>query len=296
MEAPAAARADGLPRTIWTYWHQGWDAAPPLMRRCLEQMQHHHPAWTVRALDGQALEGLVPAALVERAEPTAAFSDRLRLELLATHGGVWLDATVYCMRSLDTWLPSLAESGFFAFRLPTAPKPIASWCLASVPEGQIVTRWNHLCRDYWEGRSEYDTYFWVHGLFAGLLSSDPVVAGLFASMPSLSAEGPHYFAPYRSRLLGPMTRRARWRLASRRDPLYKLRKARRRVPDDSVLQAILSRNLPSDPPPRLGLAMDVGLEWCRQRGRSVRLRRRLATDPTRARSVGSLPVSRTRRA
>jgi mannosyltransferase OCH1-like enzyme len=41
-----------------------------------------------------------------------------RLCLLRTHGGVWVDATVFCRRPLDEWLPEHAASGFFAFANP----------------------------------------------------------------------------------------------------------------------------------------------------------------------------------
>jgi hypothetical protein len=56
------------------------------------------------------------------------------MELLRRHGGVWADATCYCLQPLAEWLPSkLAPAGFFAFDRPAPDRMLASWFLAAQP-------------------------------------------------------------------------------------------------------------------------------------------------------------------
>ena len=57
----------------------------------------------------------------------------LRMELLARHGGVWVDATCFCVRPLDEWLPAQMSSGFFAFARPARSRLLANWFLAARP-------------------------------------------------------------------------------------------------------------------------------------------------------------------
>ena len=146
-----AAHLRGIPKTVWLYWEQGWDAAPELVRQCRRSWELNNPDWTVRCLDGTTvgehfdLEEWMPGP-TGRPLPWRRFaawsynawqrsrskrlqlrmigrkrihvqgrSDILRLNLLARYGGVWADATLWCHRPLDDWLGALVDSGFFAF-------------------------------------------------------------------------------------------------------------------------------------------------------------------------------------
>ena len=48
-----------FPRTIWTYWHQGWEHAPELVQRCRRSWEYHNRGWTIRALDAETLPAYV---------------------------------------------------------------------------------------------------------------------------------------------------------------------------------------------------------------------------------------------
>ena len=90
------------------------------------------------------------------------FSDVLRWRLLARHGGVWADATTYCCKPLDSWLPScVSDNGFFCFKSPEHFL-YHSWFLLGDPLNPTVKAMNSEmerffisfggCFSYWELR------------------------------------------------------------------------------------------------------------------------------------------------
>ena len=63
-----AASVRGVPKTVWLYWEQGWDAAPELVRQCRRswELRHQH----VNPLEGydriQHLFASLPATVADR--------------------------------------------------------------------------------------------------------------------------------------------------------------------------------------------------------------------------------------
>jgi len=90
----------GVPRTLWMYWHQGWRHAPDLVTRCAATWRAHNPTWEIRLLDAETIAETVrlPRATRALALPLPALSDVTRICLLRKYGGVWADATLWCMR------------------------------------------------------------------------------------------------------------------------------------------------------------------------------------------------------
>ena len=86
---------------IWQYWHQGAENAPLLIQKCLESTRQHHPDFDVRVLSFNNIKDYVDIPqiyydlLEQKKMSIAHFSDMLRLYLLTTFGGTWVDATLY---------------------------------------------------------------------------------------------------------------------------------------------------------------------------------------------------------
>ena len=135
-----------LPRRVWMYWHQGWSAAPAVARRCADTWRSRNPDWDIELLDGAsevAADLLSPVVQQEAEAALPARADLLRLALLARHGGVWADATLWCARPLDDWIDSAARpSGFFAYDQPTADRPMDTWFLAAASGNYVARRWH----------------------------------------------------------------------------------------------------------------------------------------------------------
>lgn len=134
-----------------------------------------------------------------------ASSDLLRLELLHCYGGVWVDATTICTRSLDEWLPEVLTSGFFAYNRPGPDRLLSTWFLAAEIGSYIVERWRNAAHYYWKGRDAPDDYFWVHKLFLHCYQTDPQFRAIWNSAPKRSAAHSYHFGPESLSLLQPPT-------------------------------------------------------------------------------------------
>ena len=111
-------------KNLWIVWLQGWQAAPPLVLKCLASWQQRNPDWTVRALAMEDVRLLLELPdLTGKIITSASFSDLVRAQLLYEYGGVWVDATLLCRRPLNDWLPSLMAAEFFAFERTDPNRP-----------------------------------------------------------------------------------------------------------------------------------------------------------------------------
>ncbi len=104
-------------RIIWQYWAQGYDEIPDVVRRCLDSVDQYAADYQiVRLTDANLSNYLDLPAFVQEKRASyshAHFSDLLRLILLKTYGGVWLDATILMTAPIPKeW----AKSKFFVFR------------------------------------------------------------------------------------------------------------------------------------------------------------------------------------
>jgi mannosyltransferase OCH1-like enzyme len=92
-------------------WFQGFADAPPLVQACLESWRRFNPTWRVVALNRASLPEWVD--LDQAIDPERRDLDMrkvanvARLCLLRRHGGVWADATSFCLRPLDDCLDAV---------------------------------------------------------------------------------------------------------------------------------------------------------------------------------------------
>lgn len=173
---------------IWIYWAQGLDNAPDIVQYCIRSWQRHNPSWQVILLDDGIIHDFVDMSDLEPDINRTAYSDILRCRLLRQHGGVWTDATVLCSMPLDHWLHAFTYGGFFAYSWPGRDRPIASWFLASVKDGAVITRLTSEVDDYWaNGRRIPSTYYWLHFLFLYLTIVDRNFRNQWKRIPRVDA-------------------------------------------------------------------------------------------------------------
>jgi hypothetical protein len=177
-----------VPRIIWTFWAQGLAAAPPVVTACVESWRRHNPGWELRVLDLDQAGEFLDMSRLPPGVPLRYHANVLRLTLLARFGGVWADATVYCHRPLDDWLPQAAASGFFVFSDPGPDRWLDSWFIASEPQGRLVSAWreaylNHVTRLSGTHRS----YFIVMYTFQLTVLRDRALRALWQRVPRLPA-------------------------------------------------------------------------------------------------------------
>jgi len=134
-----------IPRQLFLYWHQGWKDAPDIVKRCAGTWQHHNPSWDISLLDATSIADKIelPSELQALQLPLPARSDAIRISLLRRYGGVWADATTWCMRPLDDWIESVCyNSGFFAYDKSSRRHPVSSWFLATSRNSRIIELWH----------------------------------------------------------------------------------------------------------------------------------------------------------
>lgn len=228
-----------VPRKIWMYWHQGWANAPDLVLRCAATWPRVNPLWDIRMLDAANLTATTGVALAREEQRLAlpGLSDVIRIRLLERYGGVWADATLWCLRPLDAWIdPVCRHSGFFAYARPGEPapwRPISSWFLAAGEGSRIVTLLRRevehvLAHQGREGVVRIPTrdapgdgeYLWFHRLFDKLLTTNREFQCLWDCTPKLNATGPHLLDE--TGFLSPVTPAAARAIQERTEHVFKL--------------------------------------------------------------------------
>jgi hypothetical protein len=175
-----------------------------MVRKCADSWIARNPAWQVNLLTANVVEEMriVPQFYSGLNLTLTALSDVLRIHLLSRYGGVWVDATVWCVRPLDEWLEAVLPHGFFAYAKPHPDRPISSFFLAAAPNHVIVQRLQGAMDRFWLERQGSDfellddpnskNYFWLHSLFQKLLDDDMVFARAWERTPKFSALPLHY--------------------------------------------------------------------------------------------------------
>ena len=112
-------------KIIWQFWFQGAQSAPALVQKCFDSVKRQMGGeYQIIILDEHNLNDYInfpPFVLQKLKEGTLSktfFSDLLRVCLLATYGGVWLDATIYLSGKISE---NLLCQDFFAFQRSATP-------------------------------------------------------------------------------------------------------------------------------------------------------------------------------
>ena len=119
-------------KIIWQFWFQGAHNAPALVQKCFDSVKEQMGGeYQIIILDENNLKDYIkfpPFVLQKLRDGVLSktfFSDLLRVCLLATYGGVWLDATIYLSGKISQ---NLLAQDFFAFqRSATPPSDAKVW-------------------------------------------------------------------------------------------------------------------------------------------------------------------------
>ena len=180
-------------KTVWLLWLQGWGDAPWLVQQVRRSWEHWNPTWNIVTLDAENLRDYLPAAptLLANVPGSQAQSDVIRLNLLATHGGVWADATMLCMASLEAWVyEALQPAGFWMYHGRDYGMGPASWFIISQRQSYLIHKWCDACNEFWlRSRPDVD-YFWMDALFNDLYNNDHQFKTEWHQVPYIWAESP----------------------------------------------------------------------------------------------------------
>lgn len=206
---------------LWIYWGQGWNNAPLISKLCLQSWYNHNALdYLIMPIDDIGLTNyidlnkLMPHTNLKNIDRVA-MSDIIRLALISTYGGIWVDSTVLCLKPLKIWLqPILEDYGFFAYDKHIDRVSISSWFIAAEKNNYVAQSWLDSSVEYWKFRKNKHIYFWVHELFSSLYKENNKIKCMWDRVPKLTAsvsetsklDGPHAFVPYIKDLCGRISR------------------------------------------------------------------------------------------
>lgn len=186
-------------QTIFMYWKQGWSNAPALVKKCLESVKKNRNGHPLILLDEKNLNDYVKLPpFIEKLHgggkiKEALFSDMLRISLLETYGGYWLDATCF----LTSPIPSYIEkSDFFMFSntlLPewSSPMKCSSWLIFSKKGNLLLSAIKNFLFNYWKHKSYLVNYYIFHICLSALVDSSKMYKDMWNAKPYICNMNPH---------------------------------------------------------------------------------------------------------
>ncbi len=106
---------------IWICWFQGEETAPTLVKKCIASIKKHAQDYKVIIIDETNISNYIklPKVILNKYNSgnisKAHFSDILRTKLINTYGGLWLDATIFCTKSIPD---EIFNYSFFTCKSP----------------------------------------------------------------------------------------------------------------------------------------------------------------------------------
>jgi hypothetical protein len=151
--------------TIWIFWDSGFDNAPQICQMCLKSWKFYNPNYNIIELDKHSIYDYLDYNLLDNIwtkNQIQTQSDLIRVNLLKNHGGIWVDATCWCNKPLDTWLHKYFNN-FFVFKHKDILNiKFSSWFMASTQNNYMI---NSICDNYnkfWSNRNSTSNYFNFH--------------------------------------------------------------------------------------------------------------------------------------
>ena len=193
-------RSSGLPRTaladmyqesstVWMFWE---GELPPFETQCVENIRHFNPSWQVVLLDVRSAQQLVGAHMLPRSFerlPVRMQSDSVRLAVLATFGGAYVDvSTIFVRRhALRTMYNEMVAGGYemrgyvytnggcgdaqdewWLSHPPLNPEGVfENWFIMARRGAKLISQWHAVFNLYWDPRTESENIR-GHDLFAGI--------------------------------------------------------------------------------------------------------------------------------
>lgn len=126
---------------IWVFWYQGVEQAPLVVKKCIKSIMEHSLDYEVVVLNEKNIKDYIkiPKIILEKVEKgiitLTHFSDILRMGLLSTHGGIWVDATCFITSNVfqkfddvDFNSNQKKEAKWSAYFIGGKPNKVFSFC------------------------------------------------------------------------------------------------------------------------------------------------------------------------
>lgn len=185
-------------KTIWMLWWQGEENMPLLTRKCYESVCRNSPKdFTVRLLSEVSLEEYIklPEFIIQKYREgkisIAHLSDLIRIELLCTYGGAWIDATCFCCGTIPRYMLETELFFFHGSRMDIPVVKLSNWWLAARKSDRVLQATRHVLHNYWEKEDSVIDYFIFHIITSKIIDEDKDSDKLFRDMPYFNNSNAH---------------------------------------------------------------------------------------------------------
>lgn len=242
---------------VFIYWDKGFQNAPKVVKQCIQSWMIKNPEYSVYVLSDEDLLSDQHAVNIKyiynflpnydelnKSISKQAMSDIIRLALLYKYGGIWVDATCFCVLPLKKWINQIDQTDFFAYRQPGScltpndkreQRKVDTWFIYS-NDSYIVEKWFLETTSCWRNpEREKDLklyysngsvfYFWVHFLFNYLYETDEKFKTNFDSGTNITVKDPQFLEHIHHEhkyILDRLTKEAKDHIDHYRSPIYKL--------------------------------------------------------------------------
>ena len=194
---PAPVDMTPEPERAFTIWYQGEQQAPPLVRACFRSMRRHLKQELV-VLDEKTLFDWItlPDYIVRKWREGkikhTQFSDICRVELLYTHGGVWLDATDYVTAPVPDYIMDQDVFMFMGGSKVRGYYAMIQSCFIRGRKGNpLLGIWREAIFEYWKNEDSKINYFVHHLLLRLAVTKNALAESLFAKMTKVDQDPTH---------------------------------------------------------------------------------------------------------
>lgn len=115
---------DGKPK-VWVMWWQGYDQMPSIVKSCIKSIKEHNKTgWDVVLITKYNYKKYItiPQHILDKVNKGIItfthFSDIIRMTLLADHGGLWMDSTIFLTRDVTN---EMISCPFFSLKSEESP-------------------------------------------------------------------------------------------------------------------------------------------------------------------------------
>ena len=138
-----------FPKVFYTFWDDP-QKVPDSVKRCMATWTKHNPGFKTVLLHTGNLKQYVPDLTDEVLnhprfnDMPQRLADLARIQVLARHGGYWVDASVIMTAPLSTWLNNTASheyAGFYIQGFTKTTPVIENWFFACAPGSPFVAKW-----------------------------------------------------------------------------------------------------------------------------------------------------------
>ncbi len=178
---------------IWVCWFQGEEQMPPLVKRCYSTIikySGNHPVRLIQ-MDNFRKYVSIPQYVLDKVKnkelSLTHLSDVLRINLLAIHGGIWLDATIFLTAPLKTF-----ELPFFSLKqnMPQSIRHIhvtefrwTTFCLGGVKGNILYSFLRDMIHLYIKQEKIFIDYFLFDYLIAIGYRNIPAIRSMIDAVP-----------------------------------------------------------------------------------------------------------------